>query len=39
MLNLGELLRVALEDTGCSSPGRYVHSAPLHNVLEEQKED
>ena len=38
-LELGEPSRVALEETGRSSPGRYIHGAPLHNVLEEEEED
>ena len=28
-----------LEETGRSSPARYVHGAPLHNVLEEEDEE
>ena len=31
--------RVPLDETGRSSPGRYVHGAPLHNVLEEEEEE
>ncbi|KAG7442004.1 uncharacterized protein BT62DRAFT_1011045 [Guyanagaster necrorhizus] len=27
------------EDQGRASPGRYVHGAPLHNVLEEEEEE
>ena len=30
--------RIQLEETGRSSPARYVHGAPLHNVLEEEEE-
>jgi len=30
--------RVVLEDSGRGSPMRYVHGAPLHNVLEEEEE-
>jgi hypothetical protein len=30
--------RVVLEESGRSSPMRYVHGAPLHNVLEEEEE-
>ncbi|KAG7087295.1 hypothetical protein E1B28_013273 [Marasmius oreades] len=26
------------EDAGRASPGRYIHGAPLHNVLEEEEE-
>jgi hypothetical protein len=33
-----DLPRTALEETGRSSPARYVHGAPLHNVLEEEEE-
>ena len=33
-----ELPRIQLEETGRSSPARYVHGAPLHNVLEEEEE-
>jgi len=29
---------IQLEETGRSSPARYVHGAPLHNVLEEEEE-
>ncbi|CAK5278270.1 unnamed protein product [Mycena citricolor] len=28
-----------LEDAGRASPGRYVHGAPLHNVMEEEEEE
>ncbi|KAF9466768.1 hypothetical protein BDZ94DRAFT_1157316 [Collybia nuda] len=31
--------RVALDETGRASPARYVHGAPLHNVLEEEEEE
>ncbi|KAG5645311.1 hypothetical protein DXG03_006500 [Asterophora parasitica] len=31
--------RVPLEETGRASPARYVHGAPLHNVLEEEEEE
>jgi hypothetical protein len=37
-LVLGEPPR-PLEETGRSSPARYIHGAPLHNVLEEEEED
>ncbi|KIY52532.1 hypothetical protein FISHEDRAFT_69763 [Fistulina hepatica ATCC 64428] len=30
---------VLLNDTGRSSPGRYIHGAPLHNVMEEEEEE
>jgi len=30
---------VPLDESDRSSPGRYVHGAPLHNVLEEEEED
>ena len=30
--------RIPLEETGRNSPARYVHGAPLHNVLEEEEE-
>ena len=30
--------RIPFEDPDRSSPGRYVHGAPLHNVLEEEEE-
>ncbi|KAF8803980.1 hypothetical protein BYT27DRAFT_7108311 [Phlegmacium glaucopus] len=33
-----DLPRIQLEETGRSSPARYVHGAPLHNVLEEEEE-
>ena len=33
-----DLPRIQLEATGRSSPARYVHGAPLHNVLEEEEE-
>jgi hypothetical protein len=36
---LGEPSRVPLEETGRASPGRYIHGAPLHNVVEEEEED
>lgn len=26
-------------DAGRASPGRYIHGAPLHNVLEEEEEE
>ena len=39
VVELGEPPRVALEETGRASPGRYIHGAPLHNVLEEEEED
>ncbi|KAL0566142.1 hypothetical protein V5O48_015876 [Marasmius crinis-equi] len=28
-----------MEETGRASPGRYIHGAPLHNVLEEEEEE
>ncbi|KAL0948044.1 hypothetical protein HGRIS_010669 [Hohenbuehelia grisea] len=31
--------RIHLEETGRSSPARYVHGAPLHNVIEEEEEE
>ncbi|KAF8885202.1 hypothetical protein BD779DRAFT_1534609 [Infundibulicybe gibba] len=31
--------RVLGEETGRASPARYVHGAPLHNVLEEEEEE
>ncbi|KAF5347772.1 hypothetical protein D9756_010316 [Leucocoprinus leucothites] len=31
--------KVLLEETGRASPGRYIHGAPLHNVLEEEEEE
>ena len=33
-----EMPRIPLEETGRSSPARYVHGAPLHNVIEEEEE-
>jgi hypothetical protein len=39
VLDLGEVHLVPLEETGRASPGRYIHGAPLHNVLEEEEED
>ncbi|KAG6836676.1 hypothetical protein H0H93_005094 [Arthromyces matolae] len=36
---LQEPPRIALEETGRASPARYVHGAPLHNVLEEEEEE
>ena len=33
-----DLPRIQLEETGRNSPARYVHGAPLHNVLEEEEE-
>jgi len=33
-----DLPRIVLEDTGRNSPARYIHGAPLHNVLEEEEE-
>jgi hypothetical protein len=29
---------IPLEDTGRNSPARYIHGAPLHNVIEEEEE-
>ena len=37
--SLIDLPHVPLDETGRSSPGRYVHGAPLHNVLEEEEEE
>jgi hypothetical protein len=34
-----ELPRVPLDESGRASPARYVHGAPLHNVLEEEEEE
>ncbi|KAG6841180.1 hypothetical protein C0991_001106 [Blastosporella zonata] len=31
--------RINIEETGRVSPARYVHGAPLHNVLEEEEEE
>ncbi|KAF8063469.1 hypothetical protein FPV67DRAFT_1506721 [Lyophyllum atratum] len=31
--------RIPLDESGRASPIRYVHGAPLHNVLEEEEED
>ncbi|KAG6897989.1 hypothetical protein C0992_007943 [Termitomyces sp. T32_za158] len=31
--------RIAVEETGRASPARYVHGAPLHNVMEEEEEE
>ncbi|KAG6902133.1 hypothetical protein C0995_003889 [Termitomyces sp. Mi166 len=31
--------RIGIEETGRASPGRYVHGAPLHNVMEEEEEE
>ncbi|KAF4583846.1 hypothetical protein EYR40_002341 [Pleurotus pulmonarius] len=31
--------RVVIEETGRASPARYVHGAPLHNVMEEEEEE
>ncbi|KAG6856134.1 hypothetical protein H0H87_007194 [Tephrocybe sp. NHM501043] len=31
--------RVNVEETGRASPARYVHGAPLHNVIEEEEEE
>ena len=36
--NRNDLPLIQLEETGRSSPARYVHGAPLHNVLEEEEE-
>ena len=30
---------LGFEDPGTMTPGRYVHGAPLHNVLEEEEEE
>ncbi|KIK58925.1 hypothetical protein GYMLUDRAFT_245700 [Collybiopsis luxurians FD-317 M1] len=40
--NLEELIpptKIGVDDSGRGSPGRYVHGAPLHNVLEEEEEE
>jgi hypothetical protein len=34
-----EAVTAAPLDAGRGSPGRYVHGAPLHNVIEEEEED
>ncbi|KAF9530828.1 hypothetical protein CPB83DRAFT_921224 [Crepidotus variabilis] len=34
-----EVPRIPFEETGRASPGRYIHGAPLHNVLEEEEEE
>ena len=31
--------RIVPDETGRGSPARYIHGAPLHNVLEEEEED
>jgi hypothetical protein len=31
--------RIVLEESGRASPARYVHGAPLHNVVEEEEEE
>lgn len=36
---LMDLPRIPLEETGRNSPARYVHGAPLHNVVEEEEEE
>ncbi|KAJ8090347.1 hypothetical protein PM082_018943 [Marasmius tenuissimus] len=36
---LSEPPKIAAEETGRASPGRYIHGAPLHNVLEEEEEE
>jgi len=33
-----DLPRIPLEETGRNSPARYIHGAPLHNVIEEEEE-
>lgn len=33
-----DLPRINIEETGRSSPARYVHGAPLQNVIEEEEE-
>lgn len=33
-----DLPRITLEETGRSSPARYIHGAPLQNVIEEDEE-
>lgn len=30
---------LSFTESGSSSPGRYIHGAPLHNVMEEEEED
>jgi hypothetical protein len=34
-----DLPRINLEETGRNSPARYVHGAPLQNVVEEEEEE
>jgi hypothetical protein len=38
-LTLTEPTRIVLEESGRTSPARYVHGAPLHNVVEEEEEE
>jgi len=38
-LTLPEPPRIAPDETGRNSPARYVHGAPLHNVMEEEDEE
>ncbi|KAF9444404.1 hypothetical protein P691DRAFT_344338 [Macrolepiota fuliginosa MF-IS2] len=35
----GDALVAQFEETGRASPARYIHGAPLHNVLEEEEEE
>lgn len=37
--DLEEPPHVPLDESGRDSPGRYIHGAPLHNVLEEEEEE
>ncbi|KZT20496.1 hypothetical protein NEOLEDRAFT_1182461 [Neolentinus lepideus HHB14362 ss-1] len=34
-----DLPRITVEETGRQTPPRYIHGAPLHNVLEEEEEE
>lgn len=38
-IKLTEPPRIVLEESGRASPARYVHGAPLHNVVEEEEEE
>jgi len=37
-ITLADPTRIVLEESGRASPARYVHGAPLHNVVEEEEE-
>ncbi|KAK7047632.1 hypothetical protein VNI00_006400 [Paramarasmius palmivorus] len=37
--SLTEPPKIPLEESGRASPARYVHGAPLHNVMEEEEEE